>query len=196
MLTIRDAVAKDLATIVDIYNAAIPGRVATADTSPVTLESRRPWFEDHDPRRRPLWVAEEGRAIIGWLSFQSFYGRPAYRATAEVSVYVAPGHQGKGIGRTLLEKAVAAAPGLELRTLLGFVFGHNAPSLGLFERLGFQRWGLLPRVAELDGVERDLVIVGKSLGGGLRPSSSSEGASTAPSETSPSEGLRGRSPRS
>ena len=46
-------------------------------------------------------------------------------------------------------------------TLLGFVFGHNAPSLALFERLGFERWALLPRVAELDGVERDLVIVGR-----------------------------------
>ena len=187
-MMIRDAAQADLASIVAIYNAAIPGRVATADTSPVTVESRRPWFEEHDPHRRPLWVAEEGRAIIGWLSFQSFYGRPAYHATAEVSVYVTPSHQGKGIGRTLLEKAVAGAPGLGLRTLLGFIFGHNAPSLGLFERLGFQRWAVLPRVAELDGVERDLVIMGKRL--------FSEGASTAPSETSPQEGLRGQSPRS
>jgi L-amino acid N-acyltransferase YncA len=188
-MTIRDAVAADLSSIVAIYNAAIPGRMATADTSPVTPESRQPWFDHHDPRRRPLWVAEEGRAIVGWLSFQSFYGRPAYWATAEVSVYVAPSHQGKGIGRTLLEKAVAGAPGLGLRTLLGFIFGHNAPSLGLFERLGFQRWGVLPGVAELDGVERDLVIVGKRipLGGGR----SSAGAATAPSETSPRKGGAG-----
>ena len=173
-MTIRDAAHADLATIVAIYNAAIPGGLATADTSPVTPTNRRTWFDEHDPRRRPLWVAEDGRAIVGWLSFQSFYGRPAYQATAEVSVYVAPGHQGKGIGRALLEKAVAAGPGLGLRTLLGFIFGHNAPSLGLFERLGFQRWGVLPRVAELDGVERDLVIVGRRivLGGGILGESS------------------------
>jgi phosphinothricin acetyltransferase len=160
-MTIRDAVSADLATIVAIYNAAIPGGLATADTSPVTPQGRRPWFDEHDPRRRPIWVAEDGRTIAGWLSFQTFYGRPAYRATAEVSVYVAPDHQRKGIGRALLAKAVAAAPGLELRTLVGFIFGHNAPSLELFERLGFERWGLLPGVAELKGLERDLVIVGK-----------------------------------
>lgn len=163
-MTIRDAVPADLPTIVAIYNAAIPERMATADTAPVTPESRRAWFAEHGPKSRPLWVASRDGAIVGWLSFQSFYGRPAYRATAEISVYVAPGHRRAGVGGTLLARAIGAAPGLGLRTLLGFVFAHNRPSLGLFERLGFQRWGLLPRVAELDGVERDLVIVGRRVG--------------------------------
>jgi L-amino acid N-acyltransferase YncA len=44
---------------------------------------------------------------------------------------------------------------------LGFIFGHNAPSLGLFARFGFSRWGELPGVAAPDGVERDLIIVGR-----------------------------------
>lgn len=167
-MTIRDAVVGDLPSIVAIYNAAIPGRLATADTTEITVESRRGWFDEHQPRHRPLWVVEEGGALVGWLSFQSFYGRPAYRATAEVSVYVAPERQGRGIGRVLLERAVAEAPRLGLRTLVGFIFGHNAPSLRLFEGLGFERWALLPRVAELDGVERDLVIVGRRIGAGGR----------------------------
>ena len=51
-----------------------------------------------------------------------------------------------------------------LFVLLGFIFAHNEPSLRLFEKLGFARWGCLPRVAELDGVERDLVIVGLRIG--------------------------------
>jgi len=163
-VTIRDATPADLPTIVAIYNAAIPGRMATADTEPVTVESRRAWFAEHRPDLRPLWVASHDGAIVGWLSFQSFYGRPAYRATAEISIYVAAGRRRTGVGRTLLARAIATAPGLGLRTLLGFVFAHNEPSLGLFAGLGFQRWGLLPRVAELDGVERDLVIVGRRLG--------------------------------
>lgn len=163
-MTIRDATPADLPAIVAIYNAAIPGRIATADTEPVTVESRRAWFDEHRPDERPLWAAWDDRAIVGWLSFQSFYGRPAYRATAEISIYVAAGRRRAGVGRALLTRAVAVAPGLGLRTLLGFVFAHNEPSLGLFARLGFQRWGLLPRVAELDGVERDLVIVGRRLG--------------------------------
>jgi len=162
-MTIRDAVAADLPAIVRIYNAAIPARMATADTEPVAVDSRRAWFAEHDARSRPLWVAAVDNAIIGWLSFQSFYGRPAYRATAEVSVYVAPGNHRTGVGRQLLSRAIDASPGLGLRTLLGFIFGHNAPSLALFEAHGFRRWALLPRVAELDGVERDLVIVGRRL---------------------------------
>jgi len=162
-MTIRDAVAADLPAIVRIYNAAIPARMATADTEPVAVASRRTWFAEHDARSRPLWVASVDDAIVGWLSFQSFYGRPAYRATAEVSVYVAPDSRRAGVGRRLLSRAIDAGPGLGLRTLLGFIFGHNEPSLALFEAHGFRRWGLLPRVAELEGAERDLVIVGRRL---------------------------------
>jgi L-amino acid N-acyltransferase YncA len=162
---IRDAREDDLAAIVAIYNAAIPGRLATADTEPVTLESRRPWFREHSAARRPLWVVESEREVVGWLGFQSFYGRPAYAATAEVSVYVAPAARRRGIGRALLAEAVRRGPDLGLTTLLGFIFGHNAPSLALFEAFGFERWGRLARVAVLDGVERDLVIVGRRLNG-------------------------------
>lgn len=164
-MTIRDAVSADLPAIVRIYNAAVPGRMATADTEPVTVESRRAWFAEHAAGTRPLWVAVAEGPIVGWLSFQSFYGRPAYRTTAEVSVYVAPGNRRAGIGRELLSRAITAGPGMGLRTLLGFVFSHNAASLALFESLGFGRWGVLPAVAELDGVERDLVIVGRRLAG-------------------------------
>ena len=162
-MTIRDAVAADLPAIVRIYNAAIPGRMATADTEPVAVDSRRAWLAEHDARSRPLWVASVDDAIVGWLSFQSFYGRPAYRATAEVSVYVARDSRRTGVGRRLLSRAIDVGPGLGLRTLMGFIFGHNAPSLALFDAHGFRRWGLLPGVAELDGVERDLVIVGRRL---------------------------------
>jgi L-amino acid N-acyltransferase YncA len=163
-LVIRDATLADLPAIVAIYNASIPGRRATADTEPVTVESRREWFEEHSPARRPLWVAVSDDAVAGWLSFQSFYGRPAYDATAEVSVYVAPADHRRGVGRALLARAVERAPALGLRVLLGFIFGHNEPSLRLFASFGFERWALLPRIAELDGVERDLVIVGRRVG--------------------------------
>ena len=160
-MTIRDAIEADLPAIVAIYNATIAGRMATADTQPVTVESRRNWFHEHHPNTRPLWVALENEVIVGWLSFQSFYGRPAYHATAELSIYVAPNWRRKGIGSALLAKAIEQAPRLGLKTLLGFIFGHNDASLRLFEKFDFQRWGVLPGVAELDGVERDLIIVGR-----------------------------------
>jgi L-amino acid N-acyltransferase YncA len=97
-VTIRDATEDDLPTILAIYNAAIPGRMATADTEPVTVDHRLAWFREHTSTHRPLWVALRDEAIVGWPSFQAFFGRPAYHATAEVSVYVAPVGSAPGSG--------------------------------------------------------------------------------------------------
>ena len=83
---IRDARESDLEAIVRIYNAAIPGRLATADTEPVSTESKLAWFRDRNVTRYPLWVVERDGSVCAWLSFGKFYGRPAYSATAEVSV--------------------------------------------------------------------------------------------------------------
>ena len=160
MGTLRDARETDLPRIVEIYNASIPGRMATADTEPVTVESRREWFHSHNPQSRPLWVLEEHAQIMAWVSLRSFYGRPAYHATAEVGLYVAPGHHGRGIGTKVLQTVIEHCPQLGISTLLGFVFAHNEPSLKMNEKVGFQQWGYLPAVAELDGVKRDLVILG------------------------------------
>lgn len=163
-MSIRVAQPADLPTIVSIYNASIPGRMATADTAPVTVADRAAWFADFDPARRPLWVfCDAANAPLGWLSVRSFYGRPAYHATAEVGAYVAPEARQRGVARRLLDHALHQAPALGLRTLLAFVFAHNAPSIALFGNVGFTQWGLLPRVAELDGVERDLAILGRRL---------------------------------
>ncbi len=160
----RIARRDDLEAMVAIYNATIPSRQVTADIDPVTVDSRVPWFEEHTPRTHPLWVSEIDGTIAAWLSFSSFYGRPAYDRTMEISIYVAEKFRRRGLGHYLLNAAIDASPKLNIDTLLGFIFGHNAPSLQLFARYGFNRWGNLPRVAALDGVERDLVIVGRRIG--------------------------------
>lgn len=166
-LEIRDARPEDLPGIVAIYNSTVASRMVTADTEPVSVESRQAWFDAHGPDRRPLWVACDGDGqLLGWLSYSDFYGRPAYGATVEVSIYLDAAARGRGLGRLFLARAIEHAPALGVDTLLGFIFGHNAPSLGLFEAFGFERWGQLPRVAVLDGVERDLVIVGRRLAPG------------------------------
>lgn len=160
-MIIRDAKFEDLPSIVDIYNSTIPGRMVTADTESVTVESKEKWFYDHCPNKRPMWVMEKDNKICGWLSFQSFYGRPAYNATAELSIYISEGCRGKGLGHIFMERAIEICPILGINTLLGFIFSHNEPSLKLFQKYGFESWGQLPRVAVLDGIERDLTIVGK-----------------------------------
>ena len=85
--------------------------------------------------------------------------------SVEVSVYVSEKHRRRGIGRLLLEEAIRLAPELGLKTLTGGIFGHNVPSIRLFEGLGFERWAHYPKVAELDGVERDLIVLGLRLDG-------------------------------
>jgi L-amino acid N-acyltransferase YncA len=163
---IRDAIESDLHAIVGIYNTAIPGRRATADTEPVPVESRRAWLRAHNAARHPLWVLERDRRVVGWLSVSEFYGRPAYAATAELSVYVDGAAQRGGIATALMNHALARAPQLGLRTYLGFIFAHNDGSVSLFRKFGFSQWGHLPRVAVLDGIERDLLIFGRRLDAG------------------------------
>jgi L-amino acid N-acyltransferase YncA len=165
----RLALLSDLPEIVAIYNSTVPSREVTADTEPISVESRHHWFAEHDPARRPLWVVDgpekEGvPSVLGWLSYSNFYGRPAYSGTAELSIYLHEAARGKGLGRYLLEEAIAFAPQIKVHTLLGFIFGHNQPSLALFARFGFERWAALPKVALLDDTERDLIIVGKRVG--------------------------------
>ena len=110
VLTVRDAVETDLPAIVAIYNATVPSRMVTADTEPASVESRLSWFREHRPGFRPLWVAETDGRIVAWISFSSFYGRPAYNATTEISIYVAQECRRQGIGREMLQRTIDHAP--------------------------------------------------------------------------------------
>lgn len=164
----RLATLQDLPAIVEIYNSTIASRQVTADTEPVSVASRQTWFEQHRldgaGAPRPLWVVDDGAGnLLGWLSFSSFYGRPAYDGTVELSIYIAERARGRGLGRYLLTQAIQAAPSLGVHTLLGFIFGHNQPSLALFAEFGFATWANLPGVAILDGCARDLLILGRKL---------------------------------
>jgi len=168
-MQIRLAVEADLPSIIEIYNAAIPSRLSTADLEPISVDSRRAWFRSHDDRY-PVWVitigdrniqSDQNEQILGWLSLQMFYGRPAYHKTAEISIYIDPNCQGNGLGKKLLAFAIAQCPQLNISKLVGFVFAHNAASRRLFEKSGFAEWGFLPDIAELDGIDQSLRIFGK-----------------------------------
>lgn len=162
-MRLRDAAETDLPAIVEIYNATISTRMVTAELEPVAVADRLPWFRDHSPGSHPMWVLESESGVAGWLSFSPFITRCAYRGTAEISVYVHQEFRRRGVAAELLGAAITRGPELGFTALVGLIFAHNEPSLRLFTKSGFEKWGHLPRVARLDGVERDLVIVGRHL---------------------------------
>jgi len=71
--------------------------------------------------------------------------------------------QRRGVGKRLLQEAMAHGPQLGIHSLVGLIFGHNQPSIALFRAAGFERWGLLPGVARVDETPRDLTIFGRHI---------------------------------
>ena len=159
MITVRDAVEADLPAIIDIYNQCIPSGFSTADTHPISVEERRPWFRQFSPKKRPIWVAERAGEIVGCIYITSFYGgRPAYDKTAEVSLYLAPKAQGQGLGTELMQRMINACPQLGVTTLIGMHFDHNEATKRLNDNFGFQQVGHLPEIAEVYGEQRGLLL--------------------------------------
>jgi phosphinothricin acetyltransferase len=161
---VRLAGRADLPAIVAIYNEAVADRFATADLEPVTTEARAAWFDGHDPASHPIYVSELDGGVVGWCSLSAYRGgRSAVRRTAEISYYVAREARRRGVGRALVERAVADAAGLGLRVLFAIILEPNAASVRLMERCGFARWGRLPEVADIDGRLVDHVYYGRAV---------------------------------
>ncbi len=162
-IKLRHAKIMDLPFLVEIYNSTIPSRMVTADTEPVSINKRLAWFHEHSHDRRPLWIVEYSGMACGWVSLQSFYGRPAFDAAAEISIYLHKNYRGKGLGKKIICMVIDECPKLGIETLLAFIFAHNGPSIKLVESCGFEKWGHLPQVAVLDEARRDLLIYGRKI---------------------------------
>ncbi len=163
-MRIRLAQSDDLPAIVDIYNQAIPSKQSTGDTQPVRVEDRVAWFEGHLPNERPIFVAEVQGQVAGWCSLSAYRpGRAALRFTAEISYYIAPAYHRQGIATALMEHVLAACPALQIRHLFAIVLEGNEGSCRLLEKMGFEKWGYLPRVADFDGKEVGHLYYGRHL---------------------------------
>lgn len=161
--TISQAVRQDLPAIVAIYNSTIESRRATADLAPVSVREREAWFDAHGGDR-PLYVLKNRMdEVLAWGSFSDYYPRRAYHISAEISIYVRHDMRGAGMGRILLQNMLERAPSLGIRNVLAVVFGHNHTSLKLFHAMGFQEWGRLPQVCDLETFAADVVILGKKI---------------------------------
>jgi phosphinothricin acetyltransferase len=159
---IRIAIPNDLPAIVSIYNEAVASRFATADVTPVSVDSGRDWFMEHEPSAHPIYVWEEGGEIKGWCSVSPYRrGRMALRFTAEISYYVRFDSLRKGIASRLIQHTLSACPSLRIKNVFAIVLEQNTPSCALLGKLGFEKWGFLPLVADFDGQECGHVYYGR-----------------------------------
>lgn len=160
---VAEAVQDDLPAIVAIYNSTIESRQSTADLQPVTVAERQAWFDAHGGKRPLLVLRDVRNEIVAWGSFSDYYPRQAYHISAEISIYVRQEARGVGVGKVLLRYMLERAPSLGIRNVLAVIFGHNHASIRLFRSFGFEEWGRLPQVCDLETQLADIVILGKKI---------------------------------
>lgn len=127
--------------VLAIFQAGIDGGDASFEPHAPTWEA---WDAAHLPAHR--FVAVDGDEVLGWVALSPVSPRPVYRGVAEVSVYVAPAAQGRGVGRALLEAVIASSEAGGLWTLQAGIFPENTASLALHRACGFRVVGVRERL--------------------------------------------------
>ena len=117
-----------------------------------------------DPKGANLGITNLKGEILAWGSLSDYHPREGYRITAEISVYVAPGARGKGLGGRLANFMLERAPEFGVKNIVALIFSSNVASLNLFAKFGFTRWGELPEVCDMGGKLESLTILGRKLG--------------------------------
>lgn len=126
-----------------------------------TFETEVPRQDVLDARWLPgqRWVADIAGVVVGWVAASLVSTRPYYAGVAETAVFVAEQFQGRGVGRTLLARQVAAADQAGLWTLQSTILRENIACLELYYAAGFRMVGVRERIAQYHGVWRDTVLV-------------------------------------
>lgn len=151
-MNIRLVEEKDYQQVLDILNEAIEKRIYTAQLSKANMEDRKAWFIHHSSIKHPMFVAEDEERVIGWVTLTEFRaGREGFRYTSEISYYIDNRSQGKGLGTQMMGLAIEAARELGFTSLIAVIFESNLISIKLAEKHGFELWGRLPGVVDIDG---------------------------------------------
>ncbi|MEU7004130.1 GNAT family N-acetyltransferase [Nonomuraea sp. NPDC046570] len=155
-LEIRPMRAADAAQVLAIYQAGL-------DTGQASFETVAPSWEGFDagklPHLRYVAVDTETGEVVGWVAASPVSSRPVYAGVVEHSVYVHPGCQAHGIGRSLLTAFIAAAEDAGVWTIQSGIFPGNAASLSLHQALGFRVVGIRERIGRHHGIWRDVILV-------------------------------------
>ena len=150
--------AGDWPAVETIYAEGIATRDATFETS-------TPTWEEFDAGRHPehRFVAVDGDRGVGWAALSPTSSRACYAGVAEHSVYVTESARGRGVGLALMNALLESADAGGIWTIQTSVFPENEASLALHERVGFRTVGRRERIARLDGVWRDTILLERRL---------------------------------
>jgi L-amino acid N-acyltransferase YncA len=159
-ITVRAATHDDLRAIVGIYNWAVNQTFATIDSEPLDAEEAAQWWEAHG-KRSVLLVATDESGVIGWARL--FPWKQRGFDVVEDLVYVDPVHQGRGIGRALLEELIKEARGLGYRTIVATIATDNRSGLQLHQKAGFEAVGTIRNAANKFDRWMDITLVQRSL---------------------------------
>ncbi len=153
-VNLRAMLPSDWPEVRRIYVEGLATRQATFQTEAPSWEA---WDAGHRPTCRIL--CGEGEEILGWAALNPVSSRPVYAGVQEVSVYVAAVARGRGVGQALLTALVAASEREGIWTLQSGISPENAASLALHARHGFREVGRRERIATLDGIWRDTLLL-------------------------------------
>ncbi|MFN3375897.1 MAG: GNAT family N-acetyltransferase [Burkholderiaceae bacterium] len=167
MIQIRDSLDTDLPAITAIYAHHVLHGTGTFEIDPPSLADMTARRADVLGRALPWLVAEQDGQVLGYAYANWFKPRPAYRFSAEDSIYVADAARGKGVGRLLLQALVDECERRGVRKLLAVIGDSaNAGSIGVHRTLGFTDVGVMRSVGWKFGAWRDIVLMEKTLGAG------------------------------
>ncbi len=164
-IEIRDAREGDLPAVLAIHNHVIATSTANFSYHAVDLDDRRAFLRDRQARGFPFLAAVEGDTLVGYASFGPFRPHDGFVGTVEHSIYVAPEHQRRGVGALLLPALIDRARTSGKHVMVGGLDAANTASIGLHERFGFVRVGVMPEVGFKFGRYLDLLWMQKTLEG-------------------------------
>jgi L-amino acid N-acyltransferase YncA len=153
-MEIRAMRTDDWPAVKTIYEQGIATRLATFETEAPAWEA---WDGAH--LAGPRLVAEEDGEVMGWAALSPVSRRPCYAGVVEESLYVAEGARGRGLGTALLDRLCTDAEAAGIWTIQTSIFPENVASIEVHRRCGFRVVGTRERIAQLDGVWRDTVLM-------------------------------------
>jgi phosphinothricin acetyltransferase len=163
-IVIRHVVQDDLPALLEIYNRYVVNTAATFDLEPRTLAQRQEWLDTFaDVGRHQCLVAAKDGQAIGWACSGKFRPKAAYDPSVETSVYLAPGEQGKGLGRRLYQALFDALAKEDVHRAYGVITLPNEASAGLHLAMGFSRIGTLGEVGRKFGKFWDVALYGRAI---------------------------------